>query len=157
MEWTNVSIRDEERNFSQITIMSELDGGLDTDAPSSHQRFVSSINHMTEVITNHEISTKRELVPRMESLGGYDSIRSFQEGFSDTGVEFLGNGLEIPLSKSVRDEVALQKRMLESGQAIRLIAPEKFGGKIESFILPIGATLNEAFWDDDRLKITFNY
>ena len=66
------------------------------------------------------------------------------------------DGLEIPLSKSVRGGVS-SRATTESGQLVRLVAPEKFGGRIESFMLPNGTTLNEAYWDGDRLKITFNY
>ena len=58
MEWTRVSIGEREGDVPQIPTLSES-SGLDTDALSSHQRFMSSIGHMTEVIDNHEKSTKR--------------------------------------------------------------------------------------------------
>ena len=156
MEWTRVSIGEKKGDVPQIPTLPES-SGLDTDALSSHQRFMSSIGHMTEVIDNHEKSTKRVLLPGVEALGGFDSIRSFQDGVSAIGAESIGNGLEILLSKSIMGEVLLQKMAVESGQAIRLVVPEKFGGNVESFMLPIGATVDEAFWDGNRLKITFNY
>ena len=109
------------------------------------------------MIDNHERSTKKVLIPGNDSLGGYDSIKLFEERITAIGADSLGDGLEIPLSKTVREEVLLQRATTESGQLVRLVAPEKFGGRIESFMLPNGTTLNEAYWDGDRLKITFNY
>ena len=156
MEWTGVSIRMEEGNLPQTPALSES-VGLDTDALSSHQRFISSIDHMAEVIDNHEKSTKRELLTGMDSLGGFDSIRSFQDGVSSIGAESIGNALEISLSKFVMGDVLLHKMTTESGQAIRLVVPEKFGGRVESFMLPDGAVVGDAFWNGDILKITFNY
>ena len=157
MEWVKVSIGEGESNIPPMPALSGTYDGLDSDASSSHQKFFSNIPHIREVIENHERSTKKVLLPGDDSLGGYGSIKSFEERVTAIGPESLGNGLEIPLSKSVREEVLLQEATTESGQLIRLIAPEKFGGRIESFKLPNGTTLNEAFWDGDRLKITFNY
>tara|TARA_B100000965_G_scaffold63697_1_gene49526 strand:- start:57428 stop:57901 length:474 start_codon:yes stop_codon:yes gene_type:complete len=157
MEWVKVSIGAEDGNVPQIPKLSGSGDGLDSDASSSHQRFFSDISHMTEVIDNHERSTKKVLIPGNDSLGGFGSIKSFEERVTAIGSESLGEGLEIPLSKSVREEVLLLEATTESGQLIRLVAPEKFGGRVESFKLPTGTSLNEAFWDGDRLKITFNY
>ena len=157
MQWARVSIGEGESSVPPMHVLSGSDNGFDSDASASHQRFFSSIPHMTEVIDNHERSTKNLLIPGNESLGGYVSIKSFEERITKIGPESLGEGLEIPLSKSVREEVLLQEAHTESGDIIRLVAPEKFGGRIESFKLPSGTTLNEAFWDGDRLKITFNY
>ena len=157
MEWVRVSIGEEESNVPPMPALSGSYDGLDSDASSSHQRFFSNIPHMTEVIDNHERSTRKVLLPGNDSLGGYGSIKSFEERVTAIGAESLGDGLEIPLSKSVREEVLLQEATTESGHLIRLVAPEKFGGIIESFKLPTGTTLDEAFWDGDRLKITFNY
>ena len=157
MQWTRVSIDEGENNVPPMHVLSESDNGFDSDASASHQRFFSSIPHMTEVIDNHERSTRKVLIPGNDSLGGFDSIKSFEERITTIGAESLGEGLEIPLSKSVREEVLLQEAPTESGHIIRLVAPEKFGGRIESFKLPSGTTLNEAFWDGESLKITFNY
>ena len=157
MEWVRVSIGEEESNVPPMPALSGSYDSLDSDASSSHQRFFSNIPHMTEVIGNHERSTKKVLFPGNDSMGGYGSIKSFEERVTAIGAESLGDGLEIPLSKSVREEVLLQEATTESGHLIRLVAPEKFGGIIESFKLPTGTTLDEAFWDGDRLKITFNY
>ena len=157
MDWVKVSIEERESNVSTVPALLGSDDGLDSDASSSHQRFFSEIPQMTEVIDNHERFTRRVLVPGNGSLGGYSSIESFEERITAIGTDSLGDGLEIPLSKSVRGEVLLQQAITESGHLIRLVAPEKFGGRIESFKLPTGTTLNEAFWDGDELKITFNY
>ena len=157
MQWARVSIEERESNVPPVPVLSGSDNGLDSDASASHQRFFSNISHMIEVIDNHEGSTRKVLIHGNDSLGGYSSIKSFEERVTTIGAVSLGDGLEIPLPKSVRDEVLLQESATESGHIIRLVAPEKFGGRIESFKLPSGTTLNEAFWDGDRLKITFNY
>ena len=60
MEWTRVSIGEKKGDVPLIPTLSES-SGLDTDALSSHQRFMSSIDHMAEVIDNHEKSTKRAI------------------------------------------------------------------------------------------------
>ena len=157
MEWVRVSIGEEKSTDPLMPSLTGSHNGLDSDASTSHRRFFSDIPHMTEVIDNHERSTKKVLVPGNDSLGGYDSIKLFEKRVTAIGADSLGDGLEIPLSKTVREEVLLQEATTKSGQLIRLVAPEKFGGRIESFMLPNGTTLNEAFWDGDRLKITFNY
>ena len=156
MEWVKVSIMPEESNAHPKHALLDTHNSLDSDASASHRKFFSDIPHMTEVIDNHERSTKKVLIPGNDSLGGYDSIKLFEERVTAIGADSLGDGLEIPLSRTVREEVLLQEATTESGQLIRLVAPEKFGGRIESFMLPNGTTLNEAFWDGDRLKITFN-
>ena len=157
MEWVKVSIGEKDSDVPKMPALSGSYDGLDSDASSSHQKFFTNIPHMTEVIENHERSTGKVLLPGNDSMGGYESIKSFEERVTVIGAESLGDGLQIPLSKSVREEVLLQEATTESGQLIRLVAPEKFGGRIESFKLPTGTTLNEAFWDGDKLKITFNY
>ena len=157
MEWVKVSIEEGGSNVSTVPALSGSDDGLDSDASASHQRFFSEIPQMTEVIDNHQRFTRKVLVPGDGSLGNYSSIESFEERITAIGTDSLGDGLEIPLSKSVREEVLLQEAITESGHLIRLVAPEKFGGRIESFKLPTGTTISEAFWDGDRLKIAFNY
>ena len=157
MEWVKVSIRPEESNAHPKHALLDTDVGLDSDSSSSHQRFFSDIPHMAEVIDNHENSTKRSLLPGIDSIGGYGSIKSFGERVAVIGAESIGDGLEIPLSKSRMEGAILEKGSTESGQFIRFVSPEKFGGRIESFKLPNGITLNEAFWDGDKLRITFNY
>lgn len=157
MEWVRVLIGEEESTDPPMPALTGLHNGLDSDASASHQRFFSDIPHMTEVIENHKRSTKKVLVPGNDSLGGYGSIKLFEETVTAIGTDSLRDGLEILLSKTLREEVLLQEATTESGQLVRLVAPEKFGGRIESFVLPNGTTLNEAYWDGDRLKITFNY
>ena len=157
MEWVRVSIGEEKITNPRMPALTGSHNGLDSDASASHRKFFSDIPHMTEVIDNHERSTKKVLIPGNDSLGGYNSNKLFEERVTAIGADSLGDGLEIPLSRTVREEVLLQEATTESGQLIRLVAPEKFGGRIESFMLPNGTTLNEAFWDGDRLKITFNY
>lgn len=157
MKWAEVPIRRDDSYVPLMPTLSESRDGLSSDAFSSHQRFFSDINHMTEVIDNHEGFTKMNLSLGDESSGGFFSIKAFEDRITAISTQALSGGLEINLSKSFREEVLLQKSNTESGQLIRIVAPEKFGGMMESFKLPNGTTLDEAFWDGDKLKITFNY
>ena len=109
MEWVRVLIGEEKSNVPPMPSLSGSYDGLDSDASTSHRKFFSDIPHMTEVIDNHERSTRKVLIPGNDSLGGYGSIKSFEERITEIGAESLGDGLEIPLSKSVREEVLLQE------------------------------------------------
>lgn len=157
MEWSRVSILQPDSKGPGILDLSAITGGLDTDASLSHREFMSDISHFTEDMERHSGSTKPELRPTMDSRGGFDSIISFEEGVSLLGAEALGSGLEIPLSNSIKDEVTLEKADLGTGQAIRLVAPEGFGGRMSSFMLPHGAKIGEVYWNRDKLKIDLEF
>lgn len=156
MEWSRVAINrndDMDENDKDIPIAT---AGLDSNAHISHQRFMSDIPHLDEVMKMHEKSLEGGTSVGINSDIN-PSTRSFEEAVSILGVISIENGLEIPLPSSSKEGVILEKISIGNGEVIRLIAPEEFGGILETFTLPLGSKIGGARWNGDSLRINYEF
>ena len=75
-----------------------------------------------------------------------------------TWVRFLWNqGLEIPINSNVIEDIVLETTTISGRQIVRLIAPERFGGILETFSLPFGSEFDGAIWNGNTLRIDYKF
>ena len=156
MEWSRVEINRTdvtERGLKESLIIT---GGLDTNAYSSHQKFMNDAPHLEEVMKIHRNSFRKGVISRYDA--DMDShFKAFEEAVSALGAVSMESGLEIPIINTTFVNIVLEKAIVGNEQVFRLIAPEDFGGILETFSLPEGARFDGAIWSGNSLKIQYKF
>ena len=156
MEWSRVAISledDTESNFKD-SLASVV--GLDTDAYASHHRFMNDIPHLEDVMQMHGKSMEGGILFSGESNFN-SAIKSFDDAISNLGAIPMESGLEIPINSNVIEDIVLETTKIAGRQIVRLIAPERFGGILETFSLPFGSEFDGAIWNGNTLRIDYKF
>ena len=149
MEWTRVHIKTDDDSTKGHLGLDAKKLDLDTDAASMHQEFLRSLHHLSEVQEMH-----REVVSDVSSKPLEDTVSTLGEFLSEFGGEWEGSEVRVPLPSSFRDEVMVHTKNDGGRQLVCIISPERFGGSLKTFALPLGKALVEAFWEGDYLSMT---
>ena len=149
MEWTRVHVKTDEDAAKGHLGLDALKLDLDTDAESMHQEFLRSLHHLSEVQEIH-----RGVVSDVSSKPLESTVSTLGEFVSEFGGEWEGSEVRVPLPSSFREEVVVHTKNEGGRQLVRLISPERFGGSLKTFDLPLGKALVEAFWEGDYLSMT---
>ena len=149
MEWTRVHIKTDDDSTKGHLGLDARKLDLDTDAASMHQEFLRSLHHLSEVQEMH-----REVVSDVSSKPLEVTVSTLGEFLSEVGGEWEGSEVRVPLPSSFRDEVMVHTKNDGGRQLVCIISPERFGGSLKTFDLPLGKALVEAFWEGDYLSMT---
>lgn len=154
MEWSRVGISWEDDTESDFKSSLASQAGLDTDAYASHHKFINDIPHLEDVMKMHGKSIESGILPG----GGSNfnsAIKSFDDAISNLGAIPLESGLEIPINSNFIENIVLETTSTAGRQVVRLIAPDRFGGILETFSLPSGYELDSAIWNGNTLRIEY--
>ena len=156
MEWSRVEINRAGVTEGGLEESLIITGGLDTNAYSSHQKFMNDVPHLEEVMKTHSNSLRKGVVSRYDA--DMDSLfKTFEEALSALGAVSTESGLKIPILNTTFENIILEKTIIGNKQVFRLIAPEDFGGILETFSLPEGSEFDGAMWSGNSLKIQYRF
>ena len=147
MEWTRVEVRSD-AEMGPVGGLAELRVGLDTDAESMHRQFLNELPHLSEVREMHE-----SVVSDVESKVLSESVSTLGEFVSEFGGEWSESEIRLPLPTTNRDDFAMDTAIEDGSQIVRMISPERFGGLLRSFRLPMGRNVSQASWEGGFITI----
>ncbi len=153
VRWSRVEVEvdvdDEEGGVS----MDSPGTGLDADAQQMHELFLGGLPHLSEVQDRHA-----EILDGVSNA--VDGTKTFVRAavpmgdfLAELGGAWSGSEAVVPLPSSLPGGVVIETLMEEGVQVARLISPERFGGMLRTFRLPLGKTVAGATWEDGVLTI----
>ena len=148
MKWTSIDVESDEDIIEEAGGLADLKVGLDTDAESMHREFMKDLPHLSDVQQMH-----LSVVSEIESRALNDEVSSLGEFVSETGGEWSGNEIRIPLPSVQRDGFSIGTREDGDAQLVRIISAGRFGGMSRSFRLPEGMRVERAKWEGDIVSI----
>ena len=148
MEWTRVNVLSDEDSAEGFTDLEDLKIGLDTNAESMHESFLNSLPHLSEVQERHI-----GVVSEIESRALSTTVSTLGDFLSEFGGEWSESEIRIPLQTEMREDVVVDSKEEDGSQLVRIISPERFGGTLRSFRLPLGRKILGASWEGEILSI----
>ena len=155
MEWSRIEVESAEENGKITDSLHEYSLGLDGDAEASHREFIASTESFSNLRKKHmEFLEKgvQNIENSRENSREIHSINTLVDIFEG---EWNSSEISLPIETLEPEKIILEKAELSGIEYIRLIIPEKFGGIINTFGLPDGASINSAEWNQGKLKLFF--
>ena len=154
MPWSRIEVEVEvEGDDQESGGLDSLKIGLDVDVQQMHELFLGGLPHLSEVQGRHE-----EILDGVSSTVGDAKALAraavpIGDFLAEIGGEWSGSEVKIPLPSSFPEGVVVETLLEEGEQIVRLISPERFGGMLRTFRLPVGEAIMGANWEGGVLTM----
>ena len=153
MEWSKIDIEylDGNRTFTDKLDVFPL--GLDGNAETSHKEFIASTEIFSELRKEHSEFlnlNKDNIENSKEKSRRVHSLHSLVDFF---GGEWNSSEISLPIETLEPEKIILERAESINNEYIRLIIPQKFGGAVNTFVLPNGTSINSVKWKQGKLKL----
>ncbi|MBK63979.1 MAG: hypothetical protein CMB47_00445 [Euryarchaeota archaeon] len=153
MEWMRLELSIEDDLNTQKSIPDISNVGLDVTAEIMHNSFLNSIPHLDEVKISH-MTMMSEISDAIEG----DKIasrenRSLDLFLTDIGGILEDSNIKLPLATEFPTEIIVETCRSESGNLVRILSPEIFGGMIETFEIGKNQKISGGKWANNLLEL----
>ena len=125
--------------------------GFDVSAAEIHDEFLTNLPH-SEIIVNHQNVISDVLTPIESAKLQIREIMPLDEMLR----EFNGNqdeiGIRLELPSANPSKIVVKTMIDENQQIVRVLVPERFGGLLRTFRMPIDKEISTISWEDGILS-----
>ena len=126
--------------------------GFDVTAAEMHDQFLTDLPH-SEIIVNHQNVISDVLTPIESAKMNIREIMPLDEMLREFNGDKDEVGIRLELPSASPTEIIIKTMIDENQQIVRVLVPERFGGLLRTFRMPIDKEISTISWEDGILSL----
>ncbi|MBT3356980.1 MAG: hypothetical protein HN534_02975 [Euryarchaeota archaeon] len=151
MDWVtqDIALPSQELSIPSL-VKSSL--GFDVTAAEMHDQFLTDLPH-SEIIVNHQNVISDVLTPIESAKMNIREIMPLDEMLREFNGDKDEVGIRLELPSASPTEIIIKTMIDENQQIVRVLVPERFGGLLRTFRMPIDKEISTISWEDGILSL----
>ena len=151
MDWVtqDIALPSQELSIPSL-VKSSL--GFDVTAAEMHDQFLTDLPH-SEIIVNHQNVISDVLTPIESAKMNIREIMPLDEMLREFNGDKDEVGIRLELPSTSPTEIIIKTMIDENQQIVRVLVPERFGGLLRTFRMPIDKEISTISWEDGILSL----
>ena len=151
MDWVtqDIALPSQELSIPSL-VKSSL--GFDVTAAEMHDQFLTDLPH-SEIIVNHQNVISDVLTPIESAKMNIREIMPLDEMLREFNGDKDEVGIRLELPSASPTEIVIKTMIDENQQIVRVLVPERFGGLLRTFRMPIDKEISTISWEDGILSL----
>ena len=151
MDWVtqDIALPSQELSIPSL-VKSSL--GFDVTAAEMHDQFLTHLPH-SEIIVNHQNVISDVLTPIESAKMNIREIMPLDEMLREFNGDKDEVGIRLELPSASPTEIIIKTMIDENQQIVRVLVPERFGGLLRTFRMPIDKEISTISWEDGILSL----
>ncbi len=151
MDWVtqDIALPSQELSIPSL-VKSSL--GFDVTAAEMHDQFLTDLPH-SEMIVNHQNVISDVLTPIESAKMNIREIMPLDEMLREFNGDKDEVGIRLELPSASPTEIIIKTMIDENQQIVRVLVPERFGGLLRTFRMPIDKEISTISWEDGILSL----